>query len=147
MRVAEKRTVYYKNSLMKSSGDIKMLYKKLNRLLGNSAQHLPSNAINNPEGVSEDFKDFFGKKPVDIRLDIEEELKTSVSSTSNICDGNAPGISVQCRFGEFTALTLRELKDVIALISNKFCDLDPIPSFLLKRCVDELSPILLHAVK
>ena len=45
----EKRTVYYKNSLMKSSGYIKMLYKKLNRLLGNSAQHLPSSAVNNPE--------------------------------------------------------------------------------------------------
>ena len=146
LREAEKRTVYYKNSLMKSSGDIKMLYKKLNRLLGNSAQNLPSSAIDNPEGLSEDFKDFFAKKVDDIRLDIEEELKTSVSSGNNICDDNAPGISVQCRFGEFTALTLGELKDVIALISNKFCDLDPIPSFLLKRCVDELSPILLHAV-
>ena len=80
MLEGEKRTVYYKNSLMRSSGDIKMLYKKLNRLLGNSAQNLPSSAIDNPEGLSEDFKDFFAKKVDDIRLDIEEELKTSVSS-------------------------------------------------------------------
>ena len=119
-----------------------MLFKKLNRLLGNSVQNLPSSAIDNPEALSEDFKDFFAKKVDDIRLDIEKELKTSISSGSKIGDENA----IHCSFSEFTALTLGELKDVIGLISNKFCDLDPIPSFLLKRCVDELSPILLHVV-
>ena len=148
----EKRTAYYKNSLMKSSGDTKMLYKKLNRLLGNSAQHLPSSAINNPEGVSEGFKTFFGKKPADIRLDVEEEMKTSSFRSSNDGIGepqackNSGTISVDCRFGEFTTLTLEELKELIVMLSNKFCDLDPIPSFLLKKCVNELSPILLHAV-
>ena len=35
---------------------------------------------------------------------------------------------------------------MIVQLSNKFCDLDPIPSFLLKKCVDELAPVLLHAV-
>ena len=31
-------------------------------------------------------------------------------------------------------------------MSNKFCSLDPIPTFLLKSCSDVLSPIILHIV-
>ena len=31
-------------------------------------------------------------------------------------------------------------------MSNKFCSLEPIPTFLIKSCSDVLSPILLHIV-
>ena len=150
----EKRTSYYRASLLKSSGDTKMLFKKLNRLLGNSAQILPSSATTNPGKCSEEYKDFFGNKVDDIRQDVEDELKIlspagSGSGEGHYGDADAsgePDIHVDCRFGEFTALSLEELKDLIVQLSNKFCDLDPIPSFLLKKCVDELAPVLLHAV-
>ena len=31
-------------------------------------------------------------------------------------------------------------------MSNKFCSLDPIPTFVLKKCSQELAPILLHII-
>ena len=34
----------------------------------------------------------------------------------------------------------------ISKMSNKFCSLDPIPTFMLKKCPQELAPILLHII-
>ena len=54
--------------------------------------------------------------------------------------------NVSCRLEELLPITTDELKEHISKMSNKFCSLDPVPTFLLKKCVDELSPVLLHIV-
>lgn len=137
----EKRCTYNKMSLKASSGDTKTLYKKVNRLLGNEAQDLPS--YQDPAKLSEDFKDFFAEKVNSIRSHIEEEL---VNTNDAVDMEEDTGPSVTCRLECFSPITLDELKMMIAKMSNKFCCLDPIPSHLLKQCVDELSPILLQIV-
>ena len=54
----------------------------------------------------------------------------------------------QCRssFTRFSALSEEELKSLVLKMSNKFCCLDPIPTFLLKKCVNELLPVLMLIV-
>ena len=138
-----KRCAYNRNALMASSGDVKSLYKKLNRLIGRSSQVLPSSRNTEPKTLSDGFKDFFAEKVSKIRKDIVEESET----TTHRHDGNNDEtITLNCRLDEFRPITIDELKDYISKMSNKFCSLDPIPTFLLKDCVDELSPILLHIV-
>lgn len=135
----EKRCIYNKNSLKASSGDTKTLYKKLNRLLGNESQDLPNHQ--DLEKLSEDFKDFFAEKVNNIRSNIAEE-QPCVSDS--VVEDEVPAIT--SRFDHFSPITLEELKTMIRQMTNKFCYLDPIPSYLLKDCVHELSPILLHIV-
>lgn len=137
----KKRCLYNREALMASSGDTKTLYKKLYRLIGKTTNELPSHS--DPESLSEDFKDFFSEKVNKIRSSIIEESKVAVDEEH---DNDDEDIQAACRLECFQPITLDELKKHILKMSNKFCGLDPIPSFLLKKCVDELAPVLLHVV-
>ena len=135
-----KRCAHHKQSLRASSGDTKMLYKKLNRLLGNESPNLPEHS--DPKKLSEDFKDFFAEKVDKIRHGIADEVRTV-----DDCTGSAEILNSQdCRFESFSVISPDELKKLVLNMSNKFCCLDQIPTFLLKQCVDELTPILLHII-
>ena len=135
----KKRCDYNKQSLKASSGDTKSLYKKLNRLLGNVSKDLPTNT--DPVKLSEDFKDFFANKVSNIRANIEEEAEHLIQTE----DDQIPR-QVIYNFNCFSSLTIEDVEKRIKNLSNKFCSLDPIPTFLLKSCSDVLSPIILHIV-
>ena len=143
-----KRCAHHRKSLRDSSGDTKTLYKKLNKLLGTVTADLPEHA--DPTRLSEDFKDFFAEKVNKIRQGIaeeaEEDLHLDVSTGSGGMKSSDVLIDKACRFESFTPITADEIKKLVSNMSNKFCCLDPIPAFLLKKCVDELTPILHHII-
>ena len=157
---AFKRCIYNRKSLKSSSGDIKTLYKKLNRLLGNAASDLPQHQ--DEAKLAESFKNFFGEKITDIRDNIEEEVKErrAKDPTEDVKDppeeAKDPSEDSQQQgdanhrpypeFTRFDPITEEDLRKLVSKMSNKFCSLDPIPTFVLKKCVDELTPILLHIV-
>lgn len=157
---AIKRCIYNRKSLKSSSGDIKTLYKKLNRLLGNAVSDLPQHQ--DEAKLAESFKNFFGEKITDIRDTIEEEVKErrakdptedakdSPEETKDPSeDSRQRGDANHRPYPEFTRfdpITEDDLRKLVSKMSNKFCSLDPIPAFVLKKCVDELTPILLHIV-
>lgn len=142
-----KRSSHHRESLRASAGDTKTLYKKLNRLLGNESHDLPRHMDSNK--LSEDFKDFFAEKVNQIRRDIfatEDEMTLELNDS--FIEEHTPqeiaGSTLNCSFDSFSTITSKDLKDLVSKMSNKFCCLDPIPTFLLKMCVDELTPILLQ---
>ena len=49
-------------------------------------------------------------------------------------------------FNYFFSVTLQEIRHIILKAPSKSCELDPQPSWLLKECVDELSPIVTSIV-
>ena len=51
-----------------------------------------------------------------------------------------------CNFSNFSNISEEQLKDLVSKMPNKFCCLDPIPPFLLKDCLFELTPILMHII-
>ena len=51
-----------------------------------------------------------------------------------------------CPMTEFTPLSVGALKQIIMNMPTKTCDLDPIPTSLLKVCIDTVLPALLHIV-
>ena len=136
-----KRCAHHKNSLRASSGDTKTLYKKLNKLLGNESQDLPSHTDSTK--LSEDFKDFFSQKIVKIRKNIEDEAELmdqpQLPQEEDLLPKN-------CNFSNFSNISEEQLKDLVSKMPNKFCCLDPIPPFLLKDCLFELTPILMHII-
>ena len=135
----QKRCTYNRESLTASSGDTKTLYKKLNKLLGNVTDVLPSS--DDPVQLSEDFKDFFSEKVNKIRVDIEGEAEGFIETEDDTFVQQT-----MCKLNSFSPITMEELEKRIKGISNKFCDLDPIPTFLLKSCIDVLHPVLLHII-
>ena len=150
-----KKKLYHQTSLKASSGDMKSLYKKVHKLLGNEKTELPDH--DDPTRLAETFKDYFTSKVGKIRSGIEEELKKQCCSaqisedsddtSQKIKDPDDKDISSEFDvLNEFKELSPDELKHMVSELSNKFCCLDPIPTFLLKSCIDELTPIILYIV-
>ena len=76
-----------------------------------------------------------------IRSSIEEESLVGGSESDNVSED-----FVGTQFDKFRPITGEELIKYADKISSKFCCLDPIPTFLLKKCSKQLAPILLHIV-
>ena len=47
---------------------------------------------------------------------------------------------------DFKPATMKEVRKIIMDSPNKSCELDPIPTKLLKKCVDELLPLIIAIV-
>lgn len=146
-----KKKLYHQKSLKASSGDMKSLYKKVHKLLGNEKTNLP--AHDDPTILAESFKDYFTSKISKIRSGIEKDLQDqhhSVPQKTKDEDKDKDkdkDISSEVNgFNEFKELSSSDLKHMVTELPNKFCCLDPIPTFLLKECVDELNPIMLYIV-
>ena len=59
-----------------------------------------------------------------------------------IPDQTFNGVPLNC----FSCPTLQEMRHVILKAPSISCEVDPLPSWLLKECVDELSPIVTSIV-
>ena len=134
----KKRCHYVKASLKSSSGDIKMLYKKLNRLLGKPDSNLPDYC--DGTSLANEFGQFFDNKVIQIRDEINASPSTSSSSASS------PDLNIDTGLSQFNPVSLEETIGCIKNMSNKFCAFEPLPTFLLKECVDELAPSVCNII-
>ena len=77
------------------------------------------------------------------RINLSYFAKESTIPRSDISDHTFNGVPLNC----FSCVTLQEIRHTILKAPSKSCELDPLPSWLLKDCVDELSPIVTCIVK
>ena len=96
---------------------------------------LPSNIC--PESLPDKFNEFFVHKTEVIRrsFDPDRPIPTNPAEFS----GTA--------FAEFQLVTEDFVKAVVQEMPQKSCDLDPIPTFVLYDCLDELIPIVTRIIK
>ena len=120
-----------RKSLNASANNTKVLFKKLYRLLGKSEHNLPNHK--DDEGLANEFGKFFNDKVSKIR----DEIKFAQDTSQHTVGMDTKSVN---EFPGFEELTLLDTKELITKLPNKFCSLDPIPTFLLKLCVEELAP-------
>ena len=135
----EKRVHYNKKSLKASAHDTKTLFKKVNRLLGKTQPVLPSH--DDPVSLAEDFKNFFADKVKNIRTSIIDQKPDDEPHKSPATD-----VWSDSSLDSFEKVSMDDIEEMVKGMSNKFCGLDPIPTFLLKDCINELSPLLCYIV-
>ena len=134
-----KKKNFYQKSLQSSKNDMRSLYKKIKKLQGEEEPPLPK-CVDDAK-LAEDFKNFFSDKVSAIREKIESERTSSGIENSYLNNMN-----VDCKFEHFSLLTKDDLNSLVKNMPDKFCSLDPIPTWLLKKCLPELSPILVYIV-
>ena len=135
-----KKTAFHRKAFKDCSKNSKKIFQKINKLTGTENKHLP--ATSNAQMLSEDFKDFFTEKVKQIRENVIDMQKESLSGVSDVPENDS------CCSGlkSFKVLSEEELHQTIKRMSNKFCELDSIPAWLLKECLPELTPVLLYIV-
>jgi len=117
------------------------LFKITKHLLnGPSENIIPSEK--SPEILVQDFSDFFIDKIVNIRKDVAFQNKDVIE---DIEVGNIEASNTSCLVN-FSPATEEEIKKFVQQSANKSCELDPLPTWLLKSCINELTPILTKIV-
>ena len=120
---------YYSSQIKEARGDNKTLFRiTLSLLSDNHKEQLPN--CKDDRILTNQFACFFEDKIENIRENfiIHNHSNETPKTTPHQRDLN-PG-------------SCEEVREVILSSSNKTCDLDPIPTWLLKKCIDQLLPII-----
>ena len=138
--IGKARTAYYKDFVSKNSVNQRSLFKAANVLLGApKLELLPphSSAVQ----LANDLGEFFIRKIADIRADLDSLTHLSVSHLppGKMFTGLQP-------FTNFTPVTSESVKRLIVEAPTKSCPSDPIPTGLLKECLDELLPVITRTI-
>ena len=132
---AKKR--YFANLVTSNSDNPQRLWKTVNSILHRIRQHpLPSSLSG--QSLSDSFASFFSDKI--------EKLRLAFSPTTSSDPHHPHPPSPPPDFSSFTPASEDEIRKLIFDSPNKQCDLDPIPTWLLKKCLPVLLPTITRIV-
>ena len=125
---------YFKDKI-ESATSTKELFKVCNNLLNRTNENiLPTH--NCGTELANRFVNYFGDKIRSIRQDLENSSNTPNGTINVISDFD--GVPLK----EFRIVHQEEVRKIISSSPSKSCSLDPIPTSILKLCLDELTPVL-----
>lgn len=129
--IANAKQRYY-SSAVANAVNSKNLWKTVNGLLHRSPTHsLPSLPA---ESLPKQFSSHFSEKITNLR--------SSITNESNSTPHFPRPTHSNDEFSVFTPATTGEITKVVLESPDKQCDLDPIPTSLLKKCIHLLAPII-----
>ena len=129
------KTTYYKTKV-ETATSTKELYQVCNKLLNRERTSiLPSHECANE--LADRFVNYFSDKIAKIRDDIQNSPVESPNCLTDI-----DPVFTGEPFETFVCVSENEVRKIIKSSPTKSCALDPIPTWLLKQCEDELVPVL-----
>ncbi len=120
------------HKILTMQGNIKALYNFVQQITGTVTEN-PLPKGHTDEELAELFADFFMEKIVNIRKSLEHHPKYIPQER----------IVSQTR-DHFCPVTPQDVRTAINSLATKSCELDFVPTLLLKDCVDLFLPILTH---
>lgn len=134
----ETRQKFYTAKIEANVGNHKALYNVLNKLLHrDKEQQLPSHKC--LYELTNRFADFFTEK---IQM-IHCKINSMITATSSFFEEEQ---KYQSEMSEYAMVSEFEMEKIIRKSSTKSCSLDPIPTWLLKECINPLLPIITKIV-
>ena len=122
--ILKSKRSYYKSLISSSKSDSKKLWCTINNLLlRRSDPVLPSS--DNTTELCNKFSSFFSDKISLLRHRLEDSSKPDLYSVPS----TTPPVLCQ-----FTPATTDEISKLISASNNSTCDLDPLPTSILKKC-------------
>ena len=130
------RMKFNKGKIDDANGDLKSMYTIVKSLIDeNSPPILPTHT--NSKELANDFANFFNNKISKIRKDLESS--SEIATLSDSFDQSSKSIS---KFGKFTYIGNDDICKLVMSMKPKNNPQDPIPTWLVKKCVGELISIL-----
>ena len=142
MLIATKET-YYSGKIANCGSDAKQLFNITKHLMGNEKiAKMPVHTCSSL--MAQQFSDFFVTKV----NTIQQELKHGTHDATKVVmdpmsdDVEFRGVAMNC----FEPVTETDVERLVANAPAKSCELDPIPTWLLKQCSCELLPIITNVI-
>ena len=126
--IRKTKRIHYSEIISKCSGDQKQLFRVANKLLDRGPKS-PLPKHDSDQSLADRFSQFF------------------TSKISSVRDALPPPVSAVCTppatiLTNFRSLSPAEIRTVIVKSPAKSCDLDPIPTRLLKQCSESIIPAI-----
>jgi exonuclease III len=127
------------NDINENKNDLRRVHQLIgNAMYLNDEKPLPpeQDGINQPE----EFINHFHDKTTNIRnaLDEEDKLRTKFVEELPI---------FKTELNNFKELTEEQVKEMVFKSPNKFCELDPMPTWMIRDCIKEILPLLTKIIK
>ena len=124
---------YYESAIADASGNQRKLFSIIQEL-ASVRKDSPLPECDSLHQLANSFGDFFKKKIEDIRQEIDSRPCTFQPQVNSQ--------SPTCSFSTFRQLSEEEVKELVFKSKSTSCPLDPIPTPLLKECMDIIMIIL-----
>ena len=128
------KTDFYSSAVDQCSSNMKALYRLINKLLhrkGDPIILFP--LLHLMKILAESFSSYFFDKILRIRNDLERYVRQSADNHDSTSSGES-----HLRY--FSPVSIEEVRKLIMDSPSKLCDLDPLPTWLLKAHVDAFAP-------
>ena len=139
--ITEAKSEFISQQVVESSDDKKKLFSLAKTLVHGKQEHRYSSQQTN---LADSFCDFFIDKIVKIRQDIDNNISDSDSIDTLRDEINL--VTASTRLENFEPATEEEIRKVVLSMSNATCELDPLPTNLLRDSIDEILPSLTKIV-
>ena len=131
------KQVYYRDRLDECGRDQAKIYRLTKHLLGQGGP-APLPTSDSPQALAQTFCDFFSMKITKIHETIGR-------------DGSEDPLALDTPFvgsplSDFLPATEEEIRKLILKAPNKCCELDPAPTWLIKECSSQLTPLITDIV-
>ena len=87
--------------------------------------------------LADSFSRYFSNKILNIRSIFPVSTSSTMSQTNHF-----PVCAQELNISQFASATVFEVKKLIRSSPSKSCELDPIPTDLLKKCIDVAAPLI-----
>ena len=131
-------STYYRDVVVNNKHDSRKLFKVLNTIMHRN-RHNPMPESNNSTELATNFRDFFMSKIQKIRDSFtdspdDDPFEFDVEGRSNVT------------LSRFQHVTIADINKLIGQSSDKSCELDPIPTYLVKQCAPVLAKIICRII-
>ena len=138
--IAKAKKEYISSQIEQSSNSQRSLFKCLDSLRNKGKKViLPDH--DNPGDLCDEVVSFFANKVSKIRHLLENLRKNEPLQHRGPDD-----ITAKDTLSNFPIVSESKVRKIIMSSASKSCELDPIPTFLLKECIDVLSPIITNLI-
>ncbi|XP_062587414.1 uncharacterized protein LOC134249071 [Saccostrea cucullata] len=129
---------YFSSKIIESGNDSKQQFSIANQLTGKKSEIvLP--ICDNESNLSDKFADFFESKILGIRTALVQHNNEQYGIQDALwADKNFVGSPLR----EFSRTSPDEVLKIVLKTAPKFCELDPMPTNILKTCIENVLPII-----
>ena len=131
------KTEYLKTELSKCEKDPKLLYKQFNKIMHRQKTN-PLPEHQSDKGLADQFNQFFKDKIDKIRRTFNDLDNDKAFEFDKKYNGEP--------LRSFIPVSEEKMKQILLSSKPKSCNLDPIPSHIVKECADELTPLICRIV-
>ena len=136
-----KEKSYYQNQLQDSRCDLRKIFTICNDLLGRKTSSALSDA-NSKQELADRLSTYFKAKIEKIWDKIN--IRVNKLKEDGIQEPKEKIVQCDNQLEQFNSISLTEVEDLIRKSTNNSCELDPIPTSILKQYIEEIVPLIQH---